>query len=147
MTEVTEKPAKATKAKASPKVLTLGAAADKVWAMREEKRILDAQVKKLDDEIKELTQDIFGMLDAQDTTKGAGKKASISSSYAVVPNATDWDATWAFIMAGKRGDKTAYLHLLRKQIGIPAYVELRGTGIIVPGQEDFTKRTLSIRSL
>ena len=50
MTEVTEKPAKSAKAKVLPKVLTLGAAADKVWAMREEKRILDAQVKKLDDD-------------------------------------------------------------------------------------------------
>ena len=41
------------------KPLTLGGAADLIWAKREKKRALDKQVKALEDEIKELTDTIF----------------------------------------------------------------------------------------
>lgn len=145
MTAVAEKPAK-TKAKpAAP--MTLGAASDKVWQLREDKRALDKQVAKIEAEIKVLTEDIFTMLDAQDTRKAEGKRASISVTYATVPNTVDWEETIKFIVAGKRGDKMAYAHLVQHRISAPAYAELRALGVNVPGQQDFTKRSLSISSL
>ena len=62
-------------------------------------------------------------------------------------DAKDWDAAIKFIATGKRGDKTAYLHLVQHRISDPSYRELRAMGVVIPGLEDFTKRTLSITSL
>jgi hypothetical protein len=132
---------------AAPKVLTLGAAADKVFALREHKRALDKQVKDVEDEIKDLTEVIFGLLDAQDSRKAEGKLASISVNYAMISTTTDWNETMKWIINGKRGDKFAYAHLVQRRISDPAYRELRELGVVIPGQEDFTKRSLSITAL
>ena len=129
------------------KPLTLGAAADRIWALREEKRILDKAVTALENEIKKLTETIFGLLDAQDSRKAEGKRASISVNYTEIASVKDWDAAIKFIGAGKRTDKSAYLHLVQHRISDPAYRELRGLGVVIPGLEDFTKRSLSITSL
>lgn len=127
--------------------LTLGAAADLIWAKREEKRKLDKEVTALEAEIKELTETIFGLLDAQDSRKAEGRKASISVNYTEIASVKDWDAAIKFIGAGKRTDKAAYLHLVQHRISDPAYRELRALGVVIPGLEDFTKRSLSITSL
>ncbi len=52
-----------------------------------------------------------------------------------------------WVVAGKRGDKYAYTHLVQKRVSDPAYRELRERGLVIPGLEDFTKRSLSINSL
>ena len=143
-TATAEKPK--TKPKAAP-ALTLGAASDKIWQLREDKRLLDKQVKAVEDEIKALTEDIFEMLEKQDTRRAEGKRAAVSVTYAVVPNTVSWDDTIKFIVAGKRGDKMAYAHLVQHRISAPAYSELRALGMVIPGQQDFTKRSLSITSL
>jgi hypothetical protein len=127
--------------------LTLGSAADQVWALREKKRELDKAVKALEGEIAELTATIFDLLDAQDSRKAEGRKASISVNYTEIASVKDWDAAIKFIGAGKRTDKTAYLHLVQHRISDPAYRELRGLGVVIPGLEDFTKRSLSITTL
>lgn len=147
MNAVIEKPSRAKTVKIESPVLTLGAAADKIYDLREIKRELDKQLKKVEGEIADLTSAIFALLDAQDTRKAEGKKASISVNYAINPSTVDWDETIKFIINGKRGDKLAYAHLLQRRISAPAYRELRGMGLVIPGLEDFTNRTLSINSL
>lgn len=150
MSAVIEKTTRAKNIKSVTRVLiplTLGAAADKIYDLREDKRKLDSEVKKVETKIAELTIEIFELLDAQDTRKAEGKRASISVNTAINPSTTDFDATAKFIIDGKRGDKYAYAHLLYKRIAAPAYRELRGLGVVIPGQEDFTNRTLSITKL
>ena len=129
------------------KPLTLGTAADHIWALREKKREMDKEVKAVEAEIAELTNIIFGLLDAQDSRKAEGKRASISVNYTEIASVKNWDAAIKFIGAGKRTDKSAYLHLVQHRISDPAYRELRGLGVVIPGLEDFTKRSLSITSL
>lgn len=141
MSTVTKRPAKA------KPVLTLGAAADKLWQLREDKRALDKKVKELEAEIAALTEETFGMLEAQDSRKAEGKRASISVNYTTVANTTDWESFMKWVVAGKRGDKYAYTHLVQKRVSDPAYRELRERGLVIPGLEDFTKRSLSINSL
>lgn len=143
MSEVLEKP----RTKSAKPALTLGQAADKIFDLREKKREIDAELKAVEADIFELTETIFGLLDEQDTRKAEGKKASISVNYAINPSTTKWDDTAKFIINGKRGDKYAYAHLLYKRIAAPAYRELRSLGMVIPGQEDFTNRTLSITKL
>lgn len=143
MSEVAERP----RTKSAKPALTLGQAADKIFDLREKKREIDAELKKVEAEIAELTETIFGLLDDQDTRKAEGKRASISVNYAINPSTKNWDDTAKFIINGKRGDKYAYAHLLYKRIAAPAYRELRSLGMVIPGQEDFTNRTLSITKL
>jgi hypothetical protein len=149
MTEALEKPArtKAAKAAVIAKVTarldppSLGAMTDKMWALREQKRGLDAQVKAVEVSIKELEGTLFTLLDAQDTRKAEGKKASVSIGESVVGAVENWDATWAYIAKNK------FFHLVQKRLSDPALRELWALGKVVPGVQPFTKRTLSVRSL
>lgn len=147
MNAVIEKTSRAKTKTAESPILTLGAAADKIYDLRETKRELDSQIKKVEGEIAELTKTIFSLLDAQDTRKAEGKRASISVNSAINPSTTDWDETIKFVINGKRGDRFAYAHLVQRRISAPAYRELRELGLVIPGQEDFVNRTLSIVSL
>ena len=150
MTAVIEKPSRAKTAKAAPApTMTLGQATDKMWALREEKRKLEAQLKEIELQIKGseekkivgLETIIFELLDAQDTRKAEGKKASVSIGEAVVGNVEDWDAFWPYIVKNK------YFHLVQKRVSDPGLRELWEKGKTIPGVQPFTKRTLSVRSL
>lgn len=142
MTAVIEKPSRAKTVKAAPApTLTLGAATDKMWALREEKRLLAVEEKRINTELTALETTIFGLMDAQDTRKAEGKKAGISIGEAVVGNVEDWDALWPYIVKNK------YFHLVQKRVSDPGLRELWEKGKTVPGVQPFTKRTLSVRSL
>jgi len=121
--------------------ITLGAATDKMWKLREEKRVLEAQVKVIETSMKELEGTVFGLLDAQDTRKAEGKSASVSITETVVANVENWDALWAWIA------KTKNFHLVQKRVSDPGMRELWALGKVVPGVQPFTKRTLALRSL
>lgn len=142
MTAVIEKPSRAKAVKAAPApTLTLGAATDKMWALREEKRALAVEEKRIDTELKALEETIFDLLDAQDTRKAEGKKASVSIGEAIVANVEDWDALWPWIA------KTKNFHLIQKRVSDPGMRELWALKKVIPGVQPFTKRTLSVRSL
>jgi hypothetical protein len=150
MSAVIEKPNRTRIAKpAAEPTMTLGQATDKMWQLREEKRVLEAQVKALELQIKGdedkkiigLEGIIFGLLDAQDTRKAEGKKASVSIGESVVGNVVDWEAFWAWIA------KTKNFHLIQKRTSDPGLRELWALKKATPGCQPFTKRTLSVRSL
>ena len=92
-------------------------------------------------EIASLTENIFEMLDAQDTRKAEGKKASISVNYTEVGNVTDWEAFWPYVAKNK------FFHLIQKRVSDPGLRELWALGKKTPGVVPFTKRSLSITSL
>lgn len=145
MSEVIEKKpraAKTTIAKVTTRLVpTLGNAIDQMWALREEKRALDAQIKTVEADIKALETDMFGLLDAQDTRKAEGKNASVSINESVVCNVEDWDALWPWIA------KTKNFHLIQKRVSDPGMRELWALKKVIPGTQPFTKRTLSLKSL
>lgn len=140
MPEIADKP-KARKVTPAPAKPTLGATIDSMWALREKKRSLDAQVKTIEADIKLLETTMFELLDAQDTRKAEGQKASVSITEVVVGNAEDWEATWAYIAKNK------FFHLVQKRLSDPALRELWALGKVVPGVQPFTKRNLNVRSL
>ncbi len=121
--------------------LTLGALADQIHAKREAKRALDAQVKVLEEEIKEMEETIFAAMDAQNTTKAEGKKAGLSISSRVIANVLDWDAFYPWMA------KTKSFYMMQKRINDTSYREMLELGKKVPGVQPFPKRTLSVRSL
>lgn len=142
MTEVIDKPPRVkAKPATTPAPMTLGQATDKMWALREEKRALAVEEKRIDTALKELEETIFSLLDAQDTRKAEGKKASVSIGEAIVANVEDWDALWPWIA------KTKNFHLIQKRVSDPGMRELWALKKTIPGVQPFTKRTLSVRSL
>ena len=120
---------------------TLGATIDAMWTLRESKRDAEAVVKKLEVQIKDLEAVMFEKLDAQDTNKAEGKKASVSISETVVGNVEDWEALWPYIAKNK------FFHLVQKRVSDPGLRELWALGKKTPGVVPFTKRTLNLRSL
>ena len=120
---------------------TLGATIDKMYALREDKRALDAKIKTIESEMKELEITMFGQLDAQETTKSQGKKASVSITETVVGNVEDWETFWPYIAKNK------FWHLVQKRVSDPGLRELWALKKKTPGVVPFTKRTLNLRSL
>jgi len=122
---------------------TLGALIDEVWAEREVKRGLEAQVNDQAAKIAGLEAVIMERLEKEGLDKATGTKAGISVTSGVTANVTDWDAFWAFIIKGKG----KYNHLLQRRVSDPSYRELLEHKITVPGTESFVKKRLNIRSL
>lgn len=128
-----------TKLKTKP--ASLGAVIDQIWAAREEKRRLEAEVGEIEAKISELEQQLIERLDAEGLDRATGSKATVSVSTNTVANVTDWDALWQFILKNK------YTHLLQRRVSDPAYRELLEQGKKVPGVEPFLKRRLNVRSI
>lgn len=129
----------ATAAKTRPPAL--GSMIDKIWAVREEKRRLEEQVKEASERISELEAQLFEQLEAQGLDKATGSKASVSITTSVVADVQDWDAVWPYIA------KTKAWHLVQRRLSDPAYRELLDMGKKVPGVQPFTKRKLNVRTL
>lgn len=120
---------------------TIGAVVDKAFELNLKKKEAQKVVDAIDEEIKALEEVIFERLDAQETTTGAGKKASVSITKSVVPSVTDWDALWAFIA------KKKHFHIVQKRLSAPAVRELWDLQTTVPGIQPFTKRVLHLNTL
>jgi hypothetical protein len=120
---------------------SVGATIDQIWAVREEKRNLEAQVKEVSAKIEELEGQLMERLEKEGLEKAAGTKASVSIGSSVVADVQDWDSFWAYILKNK------YTHLLQRRVSEPAYRELLDAGKKVPGVQPFTKRKLNIRTV
>lgn len=120
---------------------SVGAVIDQIWAVREEKRRLEAQVKEVALKIEELETALMERLEAEGLDKATGTKASVSVGSSVVADVQDWDAFWGFIFKNK------YTHLLQRRVSEPAYRELLDAGKKVPGVQPFTKRKLNVRTV
>ena len=123
------------------KPLTIGKAIDELWALREQKRGLESQVKEIEGQIADKESIVFERLDAEDTQVGKGGKASISISTSTSFNIDDFDIFTKFIK------KTGYFHLMQRRVSEVAARELFVQKGAVPGLSPFTKRKLNLRSL
>lgn len=123
-------------------VPTIGADIDAMWALREKRRKLDTESKKIDEEITEIEDRLMAEMDTQGVTKSTGAKAGVSISTAIVANVVDWEAFLAHIYKKKWG------HLLQRRVSDPAWREVTADGDKpLPGTEKFSKRRLNLRAL
>lgn len=120
---------------------SLGALIDQMWAVREEKRKLEASVKELDDKLAELDASLQQRLAEDGLDKAAGAKASVSVTTSVIADVQDWDEFWKFILKHK------FTHLLQRRVSDPAYRELLDAGKKVPGVQPFPKKRINLRTL
>lgn len=119
----------------------IGPTIDKLHALREKKRALEAEVKKIEGEYAGLEEQLMEKLSADGLDKATGKAASVSITSNVVGNVVDWDALNKYIK------RTGYFHLYQRRVSDPACRELFETKGSIPGVEPFTKKRLNLRSL
>lgn len=120
---------------------TIGTLIDGIWALREEKRDLEAKVKTIEGEIAAKEEALLARLDKENTDKAAGRKASVSVGTSQQFNIQDFDALAAYVK------KTGYFHLFQRRITVDAARELFEKHGQVPGLEPFTKRKLNVRTI
>ncbi len=120
---------------------TTGAIIDQLWAIREEKRLLTAQLSDVEKKQKDIEAILMERLESEGMDKATGRKASVSVSINVVADVQDWDEFWKYIIGKK------YTHMLQKRVSDPAYRELLEKGVKVPGVIPFSKRTLNVRTV
>lgn len=124
------------------KITALGPAIDKLSALRERKRELEAQIKEIEDDYSRWEEALLDKLKSDGVDKATGKTATASITKSVVADVQDWEAFHKFIK------RTGYFHLLQKRVSEPAYRELLETkGTPPPGTQPFTKTKLYLRSL
>lgn len=138
--ELTRPKAKAVKAAITGKQTT-GAIIDELWALRDQKRDLEAEVKKIEAKVEALTATFSERLEAEGLDKATGKKASASFSSAVTAQVEDWPTFLTYVYKNKFG------HLLQRRVSDLAYREILESGKKVPGVQPFIKKRLNLSSL
>lgn len=126
---------------APPPSLTIGARIDQLHAMRESKRLLEAEVKKLKDAADALELELIQLMDKEKVSKSTGSQASVSLTTAIKPSVVDWDEFYAYIYKNKFG------HLLERRPAVLGCRELFEAKGKIPGVVPFTQRTLLLRSI
>jgi hypothetical protein len=126
---------------ATKKPITVGKQIDDLWTLREKKRLLEADIKKLEESIKEHETRLFESFDAQGLKSGKGTLASISISESVEFNLENDEEFFKYVK------KNNAFHLLQRRISSPAAREIFEQKGMVPGLAPFPKRRLNIRSI
>lgn len=123
------------------RAITLGKAIDTLWALREEKRAKEAEVKEIEGKIAAAESTVFERLDAEGVDASKGKSASVSISSATSFNIVDFDAFTKYVAKNK------YFHLFQRRVSEVAAREIFEQKGALPGLEPFTKRKINLRSL
>ena len=106
-----------------------------------EKVSLNAQLKELNKTESELDYQLLTQLDEQGLSRTANDKASVSINQDTVPEVTDWDAFYAYVLEQRD------FSLLQRRVSSTAYKELLKLGEGVPGLQPREIRRINFRSL
>ena len=119
--------------------IQIGPTIDKLFEMREAKRQLEAKIKLIEAEYKEIEEKLIEKLRAEETTKGSGKRATASLTPFSVHNIKDYDEVAGFVI------KKKCPQLFQRRLSEPAIVEMLAKGIQIPGIEEFNGVRLNVR--
>lgn len=119
----------------------IGTMIDNLDKIRERKRTLDEQVKDLESQYRELSEQILERLAEQGLPKASGRRATVSRSETLVGQLEDWEALTKYI------SRTKNYQLFERRISAAAFRELFEKKGEVPGIKPFTKVTLKHSSL
>lgn len=121
--------------------MNIGKEADKLYALKQKKKIAAAKVDDLSKDITEQEQVVRDALKEAGTDKGGGKNANVSLTKQTVPNVVDKKKVSNFIIRNRA------LDLLQFRISTTAYRERLDAGKKVPGLEpvEITKLNVTKR--
>lgn len=120
---------------------TIGAKIDALHDLREQKRVLEGQIKVLVNQASELENALMEQMDTEGVSKSTGQSATVSITLSVKPSVDDWEAFYKYIHRMK------YYHLLERRPSVTGCRELLETKGKIPGIVPFTQRKLNIRSV
>lgn len=119
----------------------IGDLIDGMFALRERKRELEAQIKEIEGEYDGLSNTLLEKFEAEHATASRGSKATASVTTSVTGNIVEFDDLCKFVK------RTGYFHLFERRISATAYRELLDSGKKVPGVETFVKKRVNLRAL
>jgi hypothetical protein len=120
---------------------TIGACADRLYAIKLAKAELAKQEKALDEEKSLLTNHIIDTLPKSEASGVAGKTARVTVVEESIPQVKDWDAFWAKF--NKKND----FDLLNKALNKSAVNARLDAGKTVAGVEIFKVKKLSLNKV
>lgn len=120
---------------------SIGSQIDGMFKLREQKRALEAKVSEVEQKIAAAEAVLMELMDKDGTTKVTGKLATVSISESTVPQVTDWDELYKYLLKKKA------LYLLERRPSVTGFRELFTAGVKVPGVTPFNKRKLNLRAV
>jgi seryl-tRNA synthetase len=117
---------------------TLGACADELYELKQERSQLNQQLAKLDERRKELEQHLVDQLSAQDAKGISGELVKASIVVERVGTAKDWGKIYAYVK------RNGAFHLLQRRLSNTALREIWEAGKKVPGVEIFNHKKVSL---
>lgn len=120
---------------------TFGSLIDEMYAVRTKRQELEAESKKLGEQLEKMTAAIINRLDIDETTMSRGKAASATLTETVVPKVDDWDAFYKYLAENEA------FHLLQRRVSSAAARETIEAGEVIDGVSTFTKRAISLRKI
>jgi hypothetical protein len=121
---------------------TIGAISDRLWQLREDKKKLAEQEKSINGQIAALELLLFERMDKEGTTKGAGRRASVSlGEQTIFQFDTDNNGYDLFV---KFVARNKFYHLFERRISQLATAEVFAKKGMVPGLKVFKKRTINL---
>ena len=120
---------------------TIGACADALYALRQERAALQATMKTLEDKEAALCEHIIETLPKSEASGVAGKVARVAVVVKVVPTVTDWDVLYKYI------GKTKSWDLLQRRVSAAAVSERWDDAKDVPGVGRFNAVTVTVNKL
>lgn len=119
----------------------LGNIIDELYAVKQEKKEVDAVSKKLGEQISKLEQDVRNTMADVGISQATGANAKVTVSEKTVATIQDWEETCNWIA------ETGSFYLLQRRISSTAYKDLLDAGEGVPGLKPTELPNLSIRKI
>lgn len=123
--------------------INLGELGDRIYAKNEEIAQLNAQLKELDREKREMENKLIAAMEEAGTDIARGERATASISELTRAQIIDWEKLETFVYRKKA------LHLFEKRISSTAYKELKALlkNKDIPGLNEFTTKRLNLRKV
>lgn len=119
----------------------LGACADRVYELRQQRLEMQRAVDAIEAEEKALKEHIINTLPKSEATGAAGKLARVTVVTKQVPQVKDWDRFYAYVK------RSGHFDLMTRHVNDAAIKERWKAGKEVPGVGHFTAVTLSINKV
>lgn len=120
---------------------TIGACADLLYQLREERKVAQKVVDEIESKEKALKEHIINTLPKSETTGVAGKMARVTVVTKEVPQIKDYDKFFAYVK------KTGDFDLLQRRLSVEAVNARIDAKKKVPGIEMFSAVTVSLNKV
>lgn len=117
---------------------TLGACVDRLYTMRQQRLVKQAEAEKMKSYEVALQDHVLNNFKKDEVEGAKGKLASASISRTTVANVTDWEAFYKYIKKNEAWD------MLQRRVNDAAYRARLDDKVAVPGVEAFGIIKLSI---